>query len=197
MIIERLPDLANVVRFPLEQRVAPSMELIFEIQPDWRDVEQVAEAFHLELPPFDLQHQVDAQTARYIAEQVLPLTPSEQTPALDALLRPVVVRAVAACRHADGAGQQAVRAHERLLAAQMQGGSWLDRLEEQADALTQQAAALLIAAHQCCQEARGVARAVGYARRGEPWMPFTVQAATLATLEDERLSRERRAAHFG
>ena len=197
MIIERLPDLANVVHFPLEQQVAPSMELIFEIQPDCREVERVAEAFWLELPPNDLQHQVDAQTAATIAQTILPLTPAKRTLALEALLRPAVARALAACRQAESVGQQAVRAHEQLLAAQVRGGSWLDRLEEQADALTQQAAALLIVAHQRCQEARGVARAVGFARCCEAWMPFTVQAATLTLLEDERRSRARAAAHVG
>ena len=197
MNIELLPGLTNVLRFPLEQRIAPSMALIFEIQPDCREVERVGEAFHLALPPFDLHHRVDAETARYIAEQVLPLTPAERKTALDALLRPVVASAVEACRHADDVGQQATKAHERLLAAQLRGGSWLDLLEEQADALTQQAAELLIVAHQRCQEARGVSRAVGFARRGEPWVPFTVQAATEAMLEDERLSRARKAARAG
>ena len=197
MTIELPPSLTNVVRFPLDQWVAPSVELIVELQPDWREVEQVAEAFHLELPPFDLAQQVDAETTCCIAEQVLPLTPSEQTPALDALLRPVVARAVAACRQAGGMRQQATRAHEQLLAAQMQGGSWLDLLEEQADALTQQAAELLLLAHQRCQEARGVARAVDLARRGKPWVPCEGQAATLTMLEDERRSRARTVAHAG
>jgi hypothetical protein len=192
--IELLPGLTNVVRFPLEQRVAPSMEVIFGIQPDCREVERVAEAFHLELPPFDLHHHVDAQTAVHIAEHVLPLTPSERKPALDALLWPVLARAVEACRHADRMGQRATKAQERLLAAQVEGNSWLAPLEAEADALTQQAAELLILAHQCCQEARGVARAVGFARRDEPWAPFDPQAATLALLEDERLSRARKAA---
>lgn len=197
MNIELLPGLTNVVRFPLEQRMAPSMEMIFEIQPDCREVERVGEAFQLELPPHDLHRHVDAQTARTIAEQVLPLAPSERKPALDALLRPVLASAVEACRRADRVGQHAAKAQERLLAALTEGGFWLPPLEEQADALTQQAAELLILAHQRCLEARGVARAVGFAQRDEPWVPYDPQAATLALLEDERLSRARKATRAG
>ena len=197
MNIELLPGLTNVVRFPLEQRVAPSMELIFEIQPDCREVERVGEAFRLELPPHDLHRHMDAQTAGHLAEHVLPLAPGEREPALDALLRPVVARAVEACRHADRVGQQATKAQERLLAVQTEGGAWLAPLEEQADALTQQAAELLILAHQRCQEARGVSRAVGFAQRDETWAPFDLQAATMAMLEDEQRHRARKAARAG
>jgi hypothetical protein len=192
--IELLPGLSNVVRFPLEQRVPASLEVIFEIQPDCREVERVAEAFQLELPPFDLNHQVDTQTAAYIAEHVLPLRPEERGPALDELLQPAVTTAVGACQRAERTGQRATRAVERLLAAQAAGGSWLEVLEADADALTFQAAEQLIVAHQHCQEARGVARAVGYAQRGEAWEPFNTQAASLALIEDERRSRERKAA---
>ena len=90
MSIELLPGLGNVVRFPLERRVAPSMELVFALAPDCREVARVAEAFRLELPPHDLQRRADAETAAYIAEAVLPLMPPERRAALDVLLRLVV-----------------------------------------------------------------------------------------------------------
>jgi hypothetical protein len=197
MPIELLPDLTNVVRFLIERRVTPSIELVFEIAPDCRAVERVGEAFRLELPPHDLHHRVDAETAAHIAEHVLPLTLVERRPALDALLRPVVARAVEACRQADRAGRQAVEAHERLVRAQAKHGSWLAPLEEQADAATVQAAELLVLAHRRCQEARGAARAVGFARRGEPWAPFDAHAATEALLADERRHRAREATRTG
>lgn len=195
MSIELLPGMTNVVRFPLERRVAPSMALVFAIAPDCREVERVGEAFRLELPPHDLHRLVDAETAAYVAANILVLAPAERGPALDALLRPVEAEAVEACRHADRAGKRAVAAQERLVRAQAEiGGSWLLPLEEQADALTQQAAELLVLAHRRCQEARGVARAVGYARRGEAWIPFDVHAATETLLADERRHRAREAA---
>ena len=58
--------------------------------------------------------------------------------------------------------------------------------------LTLRAAELLLEAHARCQEAEGAARAVGFARRGEPWVPCEVQAAVLAVLEDKRRGRERK-----
>ena len=87
-------------RFPIERQVVPSMELVFQIAPDCREIERVGEAFHLGLPPHDLQHRADAEMAAYIAEHVLPLTPAQRRQALDALLRPVVAHAVDACRQA-------------------------------------------------------------------------------------------------
>jgi hypothetical protein len=112
--IELMPGLTNVWRFPVEERVAPSMDVIHNIGPDVREVLQVCEGFFLEMPDPEHANQVDAGTARYIAEQVLPLAPSERGPALDGLLRPVVAAAVEACRRADRVGKRAVAAGERL-----------------------------------------------------------------------------------
>ena len=116
-----LPGLANVVRFPIELRVAPSMEVIYVIEPDCREVFRVAESFKLELPDPDLANQVDAETAIYIAEQILPLSPSEQKAALDELLDPVLKRAVHACRFMDRVSKQSVQAELELLYAQTDG----------------------------------------------------------------------------
>ena len=176
MNIELLPGLTNVVRFPVELRVAPSMGVIAEIRPDVREVELVAESFHLELPGPDLRQQVDAQTAAYIAEHILPLTPAEQKAALAELLHQVETDAVAACRRADRVSQASSAAQQRLARVRADGGSWLASLETAAEALTQEAAELLIAAHVRCEEASGVNRAVGLARRGEPWAPFDLRA---------------------
>ena len=171
MNIELMPGLTNVVRFPIELRLSPSMALIHEIEPDVREVLNVGEAFFLVLPDPDLRDQVDAHTAAYIAEHVLPLTPAERRPALDELLRPIVARAVDACRKADRVGKRSVEAQQRLLQAQTAGSRWLEPLEQAADRLLQEAAELLILAHQRCQEAHGVNRAVSLARRDEAWTP--------------------------
>ena len=45
MQIELLPGLTNVIRFPLEERVRPSIMLLHEIEPDVREVLNLAEAF--------------------------------------------------------------------------------------------------------------------------------------------------------
>lgn len=171
MNIELLPGLTNVVRFPVELRAPPSMELIYAIEPDVREVLRTGESFFLELPEPDLRDRVDAQTATYIAEHIAPLAPDERGPALEQLLRPVVARAVAACRHADEVSKRAVEAQQHLHWARTQGRGWMDALEQKANGLVDETAELLILAHQRCQEAHGVDRAVGLARRDEAWTP--------------------------
>ncbi|MEJ7715980.1 MAG: hypothetical protein WKF40_09905 [Thermoleophilaceae bacterium] len=54
----------------------------------------------------------------------------------------------------------------------------MEPLEESADALLNETAELLILAHQRCQEAHGVNRAVGIARRGEAWAPYSAAETT-------------------
>lgn len=194
MNIELMPGLTNVVRFPVEERVTPSMAVIYGIEPDVREVLQVVEGFFLERPDPELANGVDAETALYIAEQVLPLPPSERGPALDDLLRPVVAEAVEACRRADRVGKRAVAVSERLAIAQANGGQWLALLEEAADSLVGQAAELLVLAHQRCQEAHGVNRAVGMARRGERWTPYSAADTSDWLAEAGRADQARRAA---
>ncbi len=192
MNIELLPGLTNVVRFPVELRVALSMEVIYAIEPDVREVLQTGESFFLELPEQDLRERVDAETATYIAEHILPLAPEERGPALDELLRPVVARAVAACRQADQLSKRAVAAQERLHRGRTQGRGWMAGLEERADGLVQETAEMLILAHRRCQEAHGVNRAVGMAGRDEAWTPDSAESVTewlLAAGEADRVRR--------
>ncbi len=194
MNIELMPGLTNVVRFPMEERTAPSMAVVHGIEPDVREVLQVCEGFFLELPDPEHANQVDAETADYIAEQVLPLAPSERGPALDDLLRPMVATAVEACRRADQVGKRAVAAGERLAMAQASGGQWLGLLERDVDGLLGQSAELLVLAHRRCQEAHGVNRAVGMARRGETWTPYSAADTADWLAEAGRADQARRAA---
>ena len=172
MNIELVPGLTNVVRFPLEERVKPSMALIHEIEPDVRDVLQVDDAFGLGLVRRALFEASDQETARFIAEQVLPASPSELRERLAELLNPVLENAVEACRTAHAASVASTAAHVRAHAAKVNGIGWLEGLEARAAALGEHAAALLVEAHNACEQARGVNRAVGFARRGERWVPY-------------------------
>ncbi len=195
MNVEMLPGLDNVIRFPIELRVAPSMKVIYEIEPDCREVFQVAESFKLELPNPDLTNQVDAETATYIAEQVLSLTPSEQKAALGDLLDPMVTRAVHACRILDQVSKQSVQAELALLQAQTDGGCHrLQSLEERANALSNQAAELLILAYARCREVHGAYRAVNMAQRGETWTPYSAKETTEWLIEAGRTDQARMAA---
>ncbi len=197
MNIELLPGLTNVVRFPIELRAAPSMEVLYEIEPDSREVSLIAESYMLELPEPELFDLMDQETALYIADHILPLAPAEQKAALAELLDPVVTLAVAACRDADRTSKQLVKAEELLLRAKTEGGYTMQPLEENTNALSQRAAELLILAHRRCTEAHGVNRAVGMARRGETWTRYSAAETAewlIAAGEAARAEREARTA---
>ena len=70
----------------------------------------------------------------------------------------------------------------------------LGLLEEAADSLLSQAAELLILAHQRCQKAHGVNRAVGMARRGETWTPYSATDTSDWLAEVGRADQARKAA---
>jgi len=178
LAITFMPVPSVVVRFPVELRSEPSMDLVHEIEPDAREVLLVAECFGLEAPMLDLCDGADAETARFIAKQVLPLSREERRRALEELLHPVVVAAVEACGRADGMSKRSAAAAGDLLRAEASGGYWTAGLKERSDARMMDAAALLIVAHCRCQEAHGVSRAVGIARRGEAWEPHRTSGSS-------------------
>ena len=171
MHIELLPGLDNVIRFPLERRVRPTLALLREIAPDVREVLQVAEAFGLEPPPHRLRQEVDRQTAEYILNEMPAEPDASRRAALEGLLAPVVTAAVAACRASHDASVAAVALQERWAAAKASGSLWAAPLEARAEALTVRAAEVLVVAHTRCEEAEGAARAVNLALRGDLWLP--------------------------
>lgn len=161
----------NVVRFPTGHIVRPLMERVRDAEPDVRHVLSAADSLGLAMPPPDLRDRADAETARHIAEHVLPLALAERRVALDGLLAPVAAAALRACADAARASRRCAAAVRDLDQARREGGHWLDPLEERAEALSLEAGRLLVAAYGRCQEAHGVARAAGLARRGEAWTP--------------------------
>jgi len=164
-------ELSNVVRFPSELHVLPSLALIGTLEPDPREVILLADSLGLDLPAPDLCGRVDEETARYVAEQVLPLTPSERRRALDGLLRPVLLAAVEACHSATLAARRSAGAAGDVRQARAEGGQWMAALEGIAAGLLHEAGCAVIEAHCRCCEARGVGRAVRLAQRGEAWVP--------------------------
>ncbi len=171
MFEQDLAQATNVIRFPVERRVAASVELLDRLEPDPREVAQVAGALGLDLPPAGLFDRADEETARHIAEQVLPLGRDERLQALDGLLRPVVAAAAEACRRAREAANRLQETWSAVEQARAMGGDWMEPLERAAECRLREAAACLIEAHGRCQAARGVGRAVELARRGEAWAP--------------------------
>ncbi|MGD0108527.1 MAG: hypothetical protein ABSC06_31475 [Rhodopila sp.] len=70
MRIEMLPGMTNVVRFPVERRARPTLELLRDIAPDAREVLSIAEAFDLDIPGPDLRARVDQETAEHIVNTI-------------------------------------------------------------------------------------------------------------------------------
>jgi len=184
-----LPGLTNVIRFPVEQRARPSYELLVEIEPDIREVMNVAEAFGLEGVDPTLKDATDQETARYLAEQVLPVAGPDLNIMLDGLLAPAVERAIEACRAAHASSVRTVAAQQKLHGATLAGSSWLEPLEERADTSTRETAELLVAASARCQEVRGMKRAIDLARKGEPWISYSAHADTLDWLDEVARTR--------
>ncbi len=176
MRIEFMPGMTNVVRFPLEVRVEPSLELLLDIAPDCREVDLVAEAFDLDRCLHEARGTADLAMAEHILNNVPPERGARRRLALDGLLQPLIGQAVDACRLAHRAGEVARRANQRLVEAQIEGGYWIDALKDIATEKSNEAARRLIAAHIASEEVQGAARAVSIAKRGEEWRPFNLRA---------------------
>ena len=182
-----------MIRFPVEQVARPTYDLLAEIEPDIREVLATADAVGLGACNPYLQDATDAETARYLAEQVLPVAGPDLNGVLDELLAPAVAGAVAACRDAHTASIKTVEVQHQLHAAMLMGSSRVEELKERATAQTFDSAKLLVAASERCQEVRGMKRALDLARKGEPWTPYDRQADTGDWLD--KVVRRREEAH--
>lgn len=174
MARDTLPGTSNVVRFPVEERARPTLDLLRELAPDVRGVEMTADAFDLPMPDPCFRHQVDAEAAEHILNNIDPRPGDERNAALHALRDRVVAAAVIAARVWRRASVAADDARRRVAQARVEGGYWIEALEQRCDALEQEAAALLLEAHVRSEEAEGVARAVRLARSGQAWTPFDI-----------------------
>jgi hypothetical protein len=176
MRVELVVGATNVVRFPVERRARPTMELLRQIAPDVREVLLLVESFGLSLPDADPRTAADAEMAAHIANNVRPEPGALRKVELDGLLAPFMAEAVAVCRMAHDAAQSATEAQEHVVDAKVQGGYWIEALEARAEELTALAARRLVEAHVRSEQAEGANRAVCLAQRGEAWRPFTLEA---------------------
>lgn len=188
MRIELTPDMTNVVRFPIERRTKPSLDVMRDIAPDSREVSLVIEAFGFDDCIDHVRDEADQEIAEYIANNVRPEPGAKRRAELEELLRPLIERAVAACREAHEVALAAVKAQQLVVKAQSEGGYWMLPLNEQATERSNHAARRLIDAHLACQQAEGAARAIGIAQRGEVWEPFSLRAEEQALFFGEAIA---------
>jgi hypothetical protein len=167
----------NVIRFPVELRAKPSIDLLVDVAPDSREVELIAEAFGFDAPDPEGRAKADRAMAERVAEMAmdLPVDREERRAALNAILKPLVDRAVAACAEARQASLRSEADNEKFAKAQMDDGYWLAPLQEAADYWAVEAARLQIAAHEAAQTAHGAGRAIDFAKRAEAWRPSNAE----------------------
>ena len=177
---------SNVIRFPVELRAKPSIDLLIEIAPDSREVELIAEAFGFDPPDPEARSNADRAMAEAIAKASLPAAPKERRGALNAMLKPLVDRAVAACAEARQASLRSDEAGAKLAGAQMEGGYWLAPLEDAANHWAVESARLQLTAHAAAQAAHGAGRAIDLAKLGEPWRPSNVEEDIDALIAAQR-----------
>lgn len=176
MASELLPGTANVLRFPIEERGRPTLELMRILTPDVRTLDLLAEGYGLELPASDFRDRVDSEAAEYVLNHVDPTPGPRRSAQLQAMLDPLVVKAVETARAARRAWAVVGEGRRQAAYARRAGGIWVQPLEERLNENERRAAKASLEAHLRAEEAEGVARAVNLARAGEPWTPRDVAA---------------------
>ena len=163
-------------RFPVELAAKPTTDLLRSVAPDVREVSLVAEAFGLDEPPIGIRNGADrAMAERIAATTCWPEDARAKRAAIEAMLKPLVERALRMCREAREAGSRSDDAAEKFVSAELEGGYWLKPLKDASDYWAMELARRLIDAYAAAEEALGAERAVGFAMRGEAWRPFDLQ----------------------
>ncbi|MDE1905790.1 MAG: hypothetical protein KGH75_05000 [Rhodospirillales bacterium] len=176
MANDLLPGTTNVVRFPVEERGRPTLDLMRMLAPDVRTLDMLTDAYGLELPAFDFRDRVDAEAAEHILNHLETEPGAQRTAQLQEMLEPLVRTAVEAARGARRAWSAVGAGRRQVMQAKRDGGFWMQALEEQLNIQERQAAEATIEAHLRAEEAEGVARAVHLAEGCQVWIPRDVAA---------------------
>ena len=100
MADDLLPGTTNVVRFPVEERGRPTLDLMRLLAPDVRTLDMLASAYDLDLPMMDFRDRVDAEAAEHILNHLDSEPGARRRVQLRAMLEPLVATAVEAARSA-------------------------------------------------------------------------------------------------
>ncbi len=171
MRLELVPSTGNVVRFPVERRVAASVELLFDIAPDVREVLNVAEAFGFERPDPRLYDRADRVMAETLLSFDLPGTAVARHRIIDDLYQPLMDEAIRAIEAASAAGRLSEQAQQHLYQTLTIYGLEDRALGDQADDRAFQAARALLTAYERVQWALGSWRAAKLAQQARVWSP--------------------------
>jgi hypothetical protein len=171
-------DNQTVIRFPIERRRRPLMHALHAVTPDAREVGNILDS--MRLPPIgDARAEADKAAAGVIAKSEWPEAEDQRRAALDDMLKTYVDRAIATCGLASDAEAEAAAAIDAArMATYYHSSPNAPVLEKKADRIIYKAAWLTVQAFIQCEAAQGVARAVDYAKRREPWSERTVQQDT-------------------
>jgi len=175
MSVERMSGTKNVLLFPRRPPVLVSLEALYDLRPDVREVHLAAEAYGLDLPAWNVRDEADRAMAEYIVNHVRPEPGMARRREPDLLLLPFLKRAIEACRQAKSSGIVACEVFRRLELGRQGRALPEAGLEDQAFHQGEETARLFVAAHIASEEALGIARAVDFAKRGELWEPLDLR----------------------
>jgi hypothetical protein len=172
-----------------EQRARRSRDVLLDLHIQVQEIDDSLEEPMDERPWWGLWREVDAETAVFIAEQ-LTHAGVVSAAALDGLVDPAVERAIEACREAVSSWAELGKARER---AAMPGNAGIAWFADQVELLWAQTVELVAEAQSRCDEVRGIERAVGFARRGEVWVPYRGDEGAQWLLDAEAASERGKA----
>jgi len=206
MVVEVLSGSSNVVPFVRRERIErgdgqlehrdqreprarPSRDVLLDLHSQVGEIDDSLEEPMHERPWWGLWREVDAETAVFIAEQ---LTHAGRVSAagLDGLLDPAVGRAIEACREAVSSWADLVKARERAAVPGNAGIAWF---ADQVEVLWARTVDLVAEAQTRYEEVRGIERAVGFARRGDAWVPYHSDEGLQWLLDAEEASQRAKA----
>ena len=101
MRVQFMPRAANVLRFPVERRVPPSLALLRHIVPEAGEVAALAQSFGLQPAPAVSRLDGSAMIAACLEQHILPDNLKARQRALGLILHPFVATAIQACAQAE------------------------------------------------------------------------------------------------